>query len=154
MGCKRTSVREGLSTTARLGDEGRDSLWGFTLAEVMVSAVVVGVGISAALFGLGTSAANSGEGQNVLTAQALSAGIFDYSQGLAFSEPGGGDVFGPEPGENGLEDFDDVNDLDGLILSPPRRSRWRAPGRLRRLVPGHPRPRPRSRDFRAAGEPR
>lgn len=93
---------------------------GFTLVEVMVGVVLLGVGISAVIYGMGVSNNTTNEGRLVLVSGDLAAYFKQYTKSLAFSEPGSGEsVFGPEAGEVGLDDYDDIDDLNGLVLSPP-----------------------------------
>jgi len=93
---------------------------GFTLMEVMVATVLIGVGISAALFGMGTSVNTTAEGKKVLLSGDLAGYVKQLSRSLYFEDPSlEGITFGAEEGEAGLEDFDDIDDLDGLSLSPP-----------------------------------
>ncbi len=93
---------------------------GFTLMEVMVAIVVIGVGLSAALFGMSTSVNTTSEGKKVLLSGNLAGYVKQLSRSLHFEDPSlEGITFGPEEGENGLVDFDDIDDLDGLSLSPP-----------------------------------
>jgi type II secretory pathway pseudopilin PulG len=101
------------------GREGFGGREGFALTETLVATVVVGIGISAALFGFSTGIANSSEGRNLLTSENLASSIIELSRRLEYSDPDVVDIFGPEAGENVLGDFDDINDLDGLVISPP-----------------------------------
>lgn len=93
---------------------------GFSLVELMVATVLVGIGISASLFALTTSHKTIHEGMGVVTSGTLADYVKQYSDTLAFEDPvEEGRLFGPEEGENGIADFDDIDDLDGLELSPP-----------------------------------
>ena len=92
---------------------------GFTLTEVMIASVVIGIGVSASLFGMTSSLDSSGRSQEMLTGMALAENLFQLAQGLAFSDPEGDDGIGPELGENGVDDYDDVNDFDGSTFAPP-----------------------------------
>jgi len=104
---------------------------GFTLVEVMVATVVVGIGVSAALYGMTASVSVSNTGYEVLESQKLAGYIYDYCQILDFVDPDGEPVFGPEDGELGIEDYDDIDDLHDLTLSPPIDSN----GRVLTLMP-------------------
>jgi len=92
---------------------------GFTLTEVMIASVVIGIGVSASLFGMSSSLETSGRSEDMLTGMALAENIFQLTQGLAFSDPESEDGFGPEMGETGVDDYDDVNDFDGSTFAPP-----------------------------------
>jgi prepilin-type N-terminal cleavage/methylation domain-containing protein len=93
---------------------------GFTLVEIMVSVVLLGVGITAVLYGMGVSHNTANEGRWVLVSGDLASYVKQYSKSLSFSEPGTGESnFGPETGETGFDDYDDIDDLDGIVLSPP-----------------------------------
>ncbi len=93
---------------------------GFTLMEVMVAIVLIGIGISASLVGMSTSVNTAHEGKNVLQSGDLAGYIKQLSRSLYFEDPSlEGIDFGPEESENGIDDYDDIDDLDGLTLSPP-----------------------------------
>jgi prepilin-type N-terminal cleavage/methylation domain-containing protein len=93
---------------------------GFTLTEVMIAAVVIGVGISSTIFGMGAGINTTHEGRGILVAGSLAEYFMHFSKNLAIVDPQeGAGTFGPESGEEGLEDYDDVDDLNGLVLVPP-----------------------------------
>jgi len=92
---------------------------GFTLVEVMIAVVVVGIGVAASLFGMGTSVINADAGRDVLVAGILSDYIWQYSEELEFWDPQENENFGIETDENGFDDYDDIDDLHGQVISPP-----------------------------------
>ncbi len=96
-----------------------DNRGGFTLTEVMIASVVIGIGVSAALFGMSSSLDSSGKSQDMLTAMSLAENLFQLAQGLEINDPDGGEGFGPDQGESSIDDYDDVDDLDGSTFTPP-----------------------------------
>ena len=96
-----------------------DNRGGFTLTEVMIASVVIGIGVSAALFGMSSSLDSSGKSQDMLTAMSLAENLFQLAQGLEINDPDGGEGFGPDQGESSIDDYDDVDDLDGWSSATP-----------------------------------
>ena len=93
---------------------------GISLVEVMVATVIVGIGISASLFALTPSNTTIHEGMGIVVSGTLADYIQQYTSDLAFEDPYEGDTsFGPESGETGIDTFNDIDDLDGFVLSPP-----------------------------------
>jgi|SaaInl7_200m_RNA_FD_contig_61_1137732_length_1792_multi_6_in_0_out_0_2 prepilin-type N-terminal cleavage/methylation domain-containing protein len=92
---------------------------GFSLVEVMVAVVIVGVGIAASMHGIATNTIVTAEGRNVLFTGGLADNVKQFCQTLSFADPQGGTVYGPDAGETGIGDYDDVDDLDGATFSPP-----------------------------------
>ncbi len=111
-----TRKNQGRGTSKKSAGAGRG---GFSLVEVLIAVVVVGVGISAAVYGLGSGQKSAHEGRSDLVAANLACWLKQYSEGLAFRDPDGGGIFGPEAGETEFSDFDDIDDLNGLTLMPP-----------------------------------
>lgn len=97
----------------------RQDCAGFTLTEVMIASVVIGIGVSASLFGMSSSLDSAGKSQDMLTAMSLAENVFQFAQALEFSDPEEPGGFGAEQDEDGVDDFDDVDDLDGSTFTPP-----------------------------------
>ncbi len=85
----------------------------------MIAVVIVGVGVASTLFGMGTSVLTADAGRDVLVAGILSDYIWQYSEELEYWDPEEQTNFGIETGEDGFNDYDDIDDLHGLVISPP-----------------------------------
>jgi hypothetical protein len=90
---------------------------GFTYMELLVCIVVTGIGICTAVAGVRMGLTSAHEASSLEVSRHLAECIRQYAQTLAASDPQGGNIFGPEEGL--LSDFDDLDDLDGLVQSPP-----------------------------------
>jgi type II secretory pathway pseudopilin PulG len=94
---------------------------GFTIAEAVISTVIIALMFVAALNTVGASkltqrqAALNSQGR--LFAELLLSEILEQS----YKDPGGAPLFGAEPGESVMTraDFDDVDDYNGWTASPP-----------------------------------
>jgi len=91
---------------------------GFTLVEVLVAVILVGLAI-ACLLAASTSFTNTNAaGLDLSTAEFLSEQIRELTALLPAVDPNTGtDLFGPE--EAALADYDDLDDFDGASFSPP-----------------------------------
>jgi MSHA pilin protein MshD len=95
---------------------------GFTLVEVGLCTLVVGVLLSAAL----TVAGRSGVAQYKLaeraTARFLADGLITDIMSLAYEEPNGTPLFGREVNEliTSKANYDDVDDFNGWTETPPQ----------------------------------
>ena len=95
----------------------------FTLVEVMMSVIIVGVMFAAALNTVGSARVGEykivGRNRGLLLAQDLMAEILQQ----AYDDPNGSVVFGAESGEgtSNRTDFDDVDDYHAWSKSPPQR---------------------------------
>lgn len=105
------------------------ALAGFTLMEVALAIVIVGVG-ALALLELSTVCTNQNRSSAELTTAAMLAQhVQEMIADLPLTDPAVGSThFGSEPGEL-LSNYDDVDDFDGLVLTPPRDS-------TRAIIPG------------------
>lgn len=90
---------------------------GFTYIELLSAVVVVGIGVCGAMAGIHASIDLSHNAAALEQARHVVDAFRHYSAGLAFSDPQGGAVFGPE--EADPSDYDDLDDLDGFVASPP-----------------------------------
>ena len=90
---------------------------GFTLIEAAIATVVVGSGVVAVV-----SAQRAFHLQNEWAAQAavaqqLGAEVRELVLGLPQRDPvTGGDLWGPEPDESGVAEYDDLDDFDGAVF--------------------------------------
>ena len=92
---------------------------GFTLIEVLFGIILVGIAIACLVATNITSTRANNIAMNLSTAEFLSEQIRELTTLLPVIDPEtGDDTFGPESGEI-LSDYDDVDDLDGLNISPP-----------------------------------
>ena len=92
---------------------------GFTLIEVLFGIILVGISIACLVATNITSTRANNNGMNLSTAEFLLEQIRELTTLLPVIYPEtGDDIFGPESGEI-LSDYDDVDDFDGLTISPP-----------------------------------
>jgi prepilin-type N-terminal cleavage/methylation domain-containing protein len=91
---------------------------GFSLVEVLISIVLVGLSITALVVASNSFTMANGAGADLSTAEFLIEQIRELSAMLAVIDPQTGTTtFGPE--EAGLANYDDVDDLNGATYSPP-----------------------------------
>jgi len=90
---------------------------GFTLIEVMVAIVVVGIAIVSLVAANTSFTSTNGYGVELSTSEFLIEQIRELTRLLPVSDPDGGVVFGPE--EASLANYDDLDDFDGVSFSPP-----------------------------------
>jgi prepilin-type N-terminal cleavage/methylation domain-containing protein len=89
----------------------------FTLAEVLVAVILIGIAI-ASLLATNIAFTNSnGTATNLSTAEFLLEQIREMTTTLPLVDPDGGGTFGAE--EGALADYDDLDDFDGSTFSPP-----------------------------------
>jgi MSHA pilin protein MshD len=92
-----------------------------TLAEVVVSTLIVAVMTVAALDGLGSTTRSSELAGNRGIAQGLADDLIAEILVTAYSDPDGSATFGLETGETAPRDnFDDVDDFNGWNQQPPK----------------------------------
>lgn len=93
--------------------------FGFTLIEVLISTLLVGLAISALLAANGSSTRINGAGVDMTTAEFLLEQIRELTAVLPAVDPETGTTtFGPE--EPNLVDYDDVDDFNSVTpLCPP-----------------------------------
>jgi len=91
---------------------------GFTLVEVLVATILVGMAIASLMAANASLTRTNGAGIDISTAEFLLDQIRELSYTLAVTDPETGtNVFGPEEGS--LSDYDDIDDFDGKTFSPP-----------------------------------
>jgi prepilin-type N-terminal cleavage/methylation domain-containing protein len=93
---------------------------GFTLVELLIASVLIGFAIAALLASnTAYTSANAG-GIQLSTAEFLIEEIRELTACLETVDPETKmDVWGPETGESSVADYDDLDDFDGVSLSPP-----------------------------------
>lgn len=100
---------------------------GFTLLECALATVIIGVGVLALVEAQGafnrandfsTSAATATYLANEVRERIRALPRHDSVTGLYFADAGRTDLrgWGPEPGELTAEDFDDIDDYDGVVF--------------------------------------
>jgi len=91
---------------------------GFTLIEVLIAVVLVGLAISALVAANSSFTKANSEGTHLSTAEFLLEQIRELTTLLPVIDPNDGDsIFGPE--EATLAEYDDLDDFDGLFFYPP-----------------------------------
>jgi prepilin-type N-terminal cleavage/methylation domain-containing protein len=91
---------------------------GFSLIEVLISIILVGLSITALVVASNSFTMANGAGADLSTAEFLIEQIRELTAMLAVIDPQSGTaVFGPE--EIGVANYDDVDDLNGATYSPP-----------------------------------
>ena len=92
---------------------------GFTLIEVMIAVILVGLAIASLVGANGAFTQANGAGTELSTAEFLLEQVKELTSMLSVTDPGTGtDVFGPETGET-LSTYNDLDDFDGQSFSPP-----------------------------------
>jgi prepilin-type N-terminal cleavage/methylation domain-containing protein len=91
---------------------------GFTLVEVLIAVVLVGLAIACLLAASSSFTSANAVGLDLSTAEFLTEQIKELTALLPVVDPNTGtDVFGPE--EAALADYDDLDDFDDAGFSPP-----------------------------------
>jgi prepilin-type N-terminal cleavage/methylation domain-containing protein len=91
---------------------------GFTLVEVLIATVLIGLSIAALVASNGTLTMASAVGTDQSTAEFLAEQIRELTTMLPVVDPQTTTTtFGPE--EAGLAGYDDVDDFNGATFSPP-----------------------------------
>jgi prepilin-type N-terminal cleavage/methylation domain-containing protein len=93
---------------------------GFTLIEVLIATILVGLSIAALVGANGALTMANGAGTTQSTAEFLAEQIRELTAMLPVVESGTSTpTFGPEPLETTLSSYDDLDDYDGIVFSPP-----------------------------------
>lgn len=91
---------------------------GLTLTEVLMATILVGLTITGILAANGYYTTANDTSLDFTTAEALMEHIRELTTTLPVVDPQTGTTtFGAE--EGGLADYDDIDDFDGAVLSPP-----------------------------------
>ena len=92
---------------------------GFTLIEVLIAILLVGLAIVSLISANGAFTQANGAGVELSTAEFLIEQIRELSAVLEVIDPNTGvATFGPEASET-LADYDDLDDFHGAVFSPP-----------------------------------
>ena len=96
---------------------------GFTLVEVILTILIVGVGLVASFRTLPVILQVSDAARKSIVAQRLATDLLAEIAMLPFEDPDGSPVFGPEDDEetDTRADFDDIDDYDDWSASPPQK---------------------------------
>ena len=93
---------------------------GFTLIEVMVGVVLVGIAIVALLVANGAFTQVNAAGIDISTAEFLIEQLRELTAALPVVDPESGTgTFGPESGETSVANYDDLDDFHNAMISPP-----------------------------------
>jgi prepilin-type N-terminal cleavage/methylation domain-containing protein len=94
----------------------RTSGHGFSLIEVLIATVLVGLSIGALMAANGSFSMTNAVGSDLSTAEFLVEQIRELTTMLPLAEPGIATwtTLGPEAGEPNLPSYDDVDDFDGF----------------------------------------
>lgn len=96
------------------------SVRGFTLIEALIATILVGFSIAALMAANGTLSMANGAGADQSTAEFLAEQIRELTAMLAVVDPTTGiATFGPESLETSVTSYDDLDDFDGAVFSPP-----------------------------------
>ena len=95
----------------------------FTLVEVVLTILIVGVGLVASVRALPVLLQVSKATETHMVAQQLATDMLAEIAMLPYEDPDGTVKFGREIGEpaNNRSDFDDIDDYDGWTKSPPQK---------------------------------
>jgi prepilin-type N-terminal cleavage/methylation domain-containing protein len=93
---------------------------GFSLIEVLFAVLLIGLAITALLTSSATLTIANGAGTDLTTAEFFIEQIRELTTLLPVIDPQTGTTtFGPEVGETDRYKYDDLDDFDGAIFSPP-----------------------------------
>ena len=96
----------------------RSERGGFTIVEVVISVVIVGVLLAASLRAVGLSRILQYRTMEQTRANEMARALLAEIGQKAYADPGAAPVFGPESGETRAA-YDDVDDYDGFAEHPP-----------------------------------
>jgi len=93
---------------------------GFTLVEILVAVVIIGIAIAAMVGANGAFTQVNGAAVNLSTAEFLIEEIRELTTTLPVIDPESGTaVFGPEADEATVAAYDDLDDFDNAGFCPP-----------------------------------
>jgi prepilin-type N-terminal cleavage/methylation domain-containing protein len=91
---------------------------GFSLIEVLIAILLVGLAVASLMAANSALTRANGAGTDLSTAEFLLGEIRELTALLPVVDPDGGSTFGFETGEV-LLTYDDLDDFDGEVFSPP-----------------------------------
>jgi len=91
---------------------------GFTLVEVLMAAAIMGILFVALMEALRTGLQMLEQSQRTTVASVLAEEVYQMTLALPVADPQEPTHWGAEAGESAP--FDDVDDFDGAVFSPPR----------------------------------
>jgi prepilin-type N-terminal cleavage/methylation domain-containing protein len=91
---------------------------GFSLIEVLIAIVLVGLAIASLVAANGAFTRANGVGVDLSTAEFLLEQMKELTAMMPVVDPNGATPFGPETGET-VAYFDDLGDFDNATFSPP-----------------------------------
>ena len=93
---------------------------GFTLIEALFAAMLLGLVVAALAAASGAFTMANGYGVDLSTAEFLIEEMREYTATLPVIDPQDAvSVFGIETGESSINDYDDVDDFNGMTITPP-----------------------------------
>ncbi len=100
--------------------QGRRYESGFSFIEVLIAIVLVGIAIASLLAANSSFTRSNSAGTELSTAEFLLEQIKELTIRLPVVDPNSGmTTFGPEADETTLADYDDLDDFDDAVFSPP-----------------------------------
>jgi len=100
--------------------QGRRYKGGFSFIEVLIAVVLVGIAIASLLAANSSFTRSNSAGTELSTAEFLLEQIKELTIRLPVVDPNTGmATFGPEADETTLTDYDDLDDFDDAVFSPP-----------------------------------
>jgi prepilin-type N-terminal cleavage/methylation domain-containing protein len=100
--------------------QGRRYEGGFSLLEVLIAIILVGIAIASLLAANSSFTKANAAGTELSTAEFLLEQIKELTVVLPVVDPNTGMLtFGPEADETTLAHYDDLDDFDGAVFSPP-----------------------------------
>ena len=109
----------------RRRDSSQANAAGFTLVEVLLTVVILGVAFVAFLSAMQTGIRTGAESSDLTQAMLYAREMREWTRSLPFTDPDAADAgnpVGPDNVTNGVPYVDDVDDLLGATFSPPRDS--------------------------------
>jgi prepilin-type N-terminal cleavage/methylation domain-containing protein len=92
----------------------------FTLIEIMIAVLLIGMAIAALVVANGAFSQANGIGIDLSTAEFLIEEIRELTMPLPVVDPTDGTAaWGPETGETAIANYDDLDDFDNITISPP-----------------------------------
>ena len=100
--------------------QGRKHEGGFSFIEVLIAIVLISIAIASLIAANSSFTRANAAGTELSTAEFLLEQIKELTFILPAVDPNSGmATFGPEPDETTLTDYDDLDDFDGAVFSPP-----------------------------------